>query len=458
MIIKKFQGNTEAEAITKAKDELGKDAVVMNVKTIKPRGIMKLFKNDMVEITAALDENSNSSAGIGVKRDIAPSMRSGNESIDESAKMIKESAEAIRNIVEPQRESAPAPEAAPRQRTFEDSMRGFPPSPAPAPAPTARKENPDAAAGKALEENLERLQELLRAQIATEEQKGTRQAPTSPEPEPRNRHQQDKNSNLSFIKMLYNTLVENEVDEHYVNQIMDEIENVIHQDMQIDSVLSNLYQKLILKFGRPEGITLNEGRPKVVFLIGPTGVGKTTTVAKIASIFKLVKKKQVAFLTADTYRIAATEQLKVYADIIDSPISVVYSVEDMPEALKQLSTNDLILVDTAGYSHKNTEQQQEIKRLIDSVGEEYDREVYLVLSATTKYADLKSIVDAYKSVASYHLIFTKLDETDVYGNLLNVRMYSGAPVSYTTNGQNVPDDLEVFNSQKIVKLLLGGNA
>ena len=119
---------------------------------------------------------------------------------------------------------------------------------------------------------------------------------------------------------------------------------------------------------------------------------------------------------------------------------------------------DLILVDTAGYSHKNSDQQQEIKRFIDAVGEDYNKQVYLVLSATTKYADLKSIVDAYKSVSAFRLIFTKLDETGYYGNLLNMKMYSGAPLSYTTNGQNVPDDLQVFNSQRIVKLLLGGNA
>ena len=151
------------------------------------------------------------------------------------------------------------------------------------------------------------------------------------------------------------------------------------------------------------------------------------------------KKKQVAFLTADTYRISATEQLKTYADIIDAPISVVYTPEDVGGELPKYKNYDLILVDTAGYSHKN-------------------REVYLVLSATTKYADLKSIVDAYQSVSAFRLIFTKLDETGSYGNLLNVKMYCGAPLSYTTNGQNVPDDLQVFNSQRIVKLLLGGNS
>ncbi|MBR5336937.1 MAG: flagellar biosynthesis protein FlhF [Lachnospiraceae bacterium] len=436
MIIKKFQGNTETEAITKARDELGKDAVVMNVKTIKPRGIMKLFKPQVVEVTAALEESNKT---------------------EDSVKMIKESAEAIRNIVETKAEPAAKPSSGSQQ-----TYPGYPPSPspmskpAPAPAPV-KQETADSVKGKALEENLERLQELLKAQIATEEQKGTRQAPVVREAEPVAREKRSRESSMSFIKMIYNTLVENEVDEHYVNQIMSEMDNVIHADSQIDSILSNLYTKLNLKFGRPEEISLSDEKPTVAFLIGPTGVGKTTTVAKLAAKFIAEKKKRVGFLTADTYRIAAAEQLKTYADIIGAPLSVVYSAEDMASELSRLKKCDLILVDTAGYSHKNTDQQQEIKRIIDSVGEDYNREVFLVLSATTKYADLKSITDAYKTVSPYTIIFTKLDETGAYGNLLNVKMYSGAPVSYTTNGQNVPDDLEVFNSQRIVKLLLGGS-
>ena len=440
MIIKKFQGNTETEAITKARDELGKDAVVMNVKTIKPRGIMKLFKPQVVEVTAALDENTN-----------AGNTASGSPAPDAA----REAAEAFKSMMSavPRQEDVPERTAAPKAAPVHNP--GFPPSPAPVlqKAPEA-----DPAKSKALEENMEKLQELLRAQIASEEMKGAKAAPSVPERDHIVRRKEETNSNLSFIKMIYNTLVENEVDEHYVNQIMGEMDNVIHGEAQIDSVLSNLYQKLILKFGRTEGITLDETRPTVAFFIGPTGVGKTTTVAKLASIVKLEKKKQVAFLTADTYRISATEQLKTYADIIDAPISVVYTPEDVGGELPKYKNYDLILVDTAGYSHKNSDQQQEIKRFIDAVGEDYNREVYLVLSATTKYADLKSIVDAYQSVSAFRLIFTKLDETGSYGNLLNVKMYCGAPLSYPTNGQNVPDDLQVFNSQRIVKLLLGGNA
>ena len=112
-------------------------------------------------------------------------------------------------------------------------------------------------------------------------------------------------------------------------------------------------------------------------------------------------------------------------------------------------------MDTAGFSHKSPNQKEDVKSLIQSV--EVPCEVYLVLSATTKYKDLVEISDVYKEISDYKIIFTKLDETTTYGNILNIKMYSGAEVSYITNGQNVPDDLEIFNSQKMVKRLLGGS-
>ena len=256
--------------------------------------------------------------------------------------------------------------------------------------------------------------------------------------------------------LIYNIMLQNEIDEKYANQVIDEVEKIMRNDTQIDYLLSNIYQKLILKFGKPTGIKFSGNGPKVVFFIGPTGVGKTTTIAKLASVFQLEHKKKVAFLTADTYRIAAPEQLRTYANILNAPLSICYTPEDIKDTLDNYKDYDLVLVDTAGYSHKNTEQQLQIKQLIDAVDEKYDKEIYLVLSATTKYNDLKNIADSYAEITDYNIIFTKLDETSTYGNILNIKLYTGAELSYSTNGQNVPNDVEIFNSQKIVKLLLGG--
>ena len=239
---------------------------------------------------------------------------------------------------------------------------------------------------------------------------------------------------------------------------MDEVEKFIRPGNSVDTILSNVYQKLILRFGQPRTIELSNKKPKVVFFIGPTGVGKTTTIAKIASKYKVEYNKNIAFITADTYRIAATEQLQVYANILEAPMSIVYSEHELNEKLEKFAGYDLVFVDTAGFSHKNESQREDMKRLLQGLDEQYAKEVYLVLSATTKYKDLLDIVDIYREITDYKLIFTKLDETTTYGNILNVKLYSKADLSYVTNGQNVPDDIEVFDTQKIVKQLLGGNA
>lgn len=204
----------------------------------------------------------------------------------------------------------------------------------------------------------------------------------------------------------------------------------------LDVILSNVYQKLILRFGQPETIKVN-GKTNSCF-VGPTGVGKTTTIAKIASKFKVNYNKNIAFITADTYRIAATDQLRTFANILDTPMSVIYTATELNSAVAEYEQADVIFVDTAGFSHKNETQRNDMRALLAGLSPEYEKSVYLVLSATTKYRDLISIIDSYKDIDDYKLIFTKLDETSSYGNLLNIKLYSDAGISYVTNGQNVP--------------------
>ena len=194
--------------------------------------------------------------------------------------------------------------------------------------------------------------------------------------------------------------------------------------------------------------------------IGPTGVGKTTTIAKIASAFKLEKQAKVAFITSDTYRIAAVEQLNTYASIIDCPVSVVYTNDELVECVDKYKNYDLIMIDTAGRSHKAEGQMEELEDLVGVLKQkkdEFDLDIYLTLSITTKYKDLMSICDRYKNISDWGLIFTKLDETCVMGNMLNIELYTGAPLSYTTSGQNVPNDIEIIDKQALAKHLLGGS-
>lgn len=161
-------------------------------------------------------------------------------------------------------------------------------------------------------------------------------------------------------------------------------------------------------------------------------------------------------MTADTYRIAAAEQLRTYANILKVPFRIIYTKEELEAAIRDFSEYDYIFLDTAGHSHRNQELRSDMDELLKVIEKLAEMEVFLVLSVTTKYKDLLQIADIYKEFCDYKLIFTKLDETDCYGNLLNLKLHTQTALSYVTYGQNVPDDMEIFNPQSTVKQLLGG--
>lgn len=433
MTINKFQGRTESEAIERAKKEMGPDVVIMNVKTVKPKGMFRAFKGMAYEVTAALEENELDKMSTKSLTEAKESQ--GQETKPESINLAADEKIQIPAVAAPSRLEEKA-EMVLRQL----QKQGNDPEP--------QQIQPPSVQSSALEERLDSLQSLLEDRISAEKKNQEEGLGTKEE-----RAQEG----FSFVKMLYQTLLDNEVHEKYANQILDELEKISSKGSNIDYILSHIYQKLVLKFGQPKPIEFQKAGPKVAFFIGPTGVGKTTTIAKIASRYKVDEGKKVAFLTADTYRIAATEQLRTYANILDMSLTIVYSPEEVKDAVRNLSDCDLILVDTAGFSHKNTAQCEDVKNLVSVLSPDYQTEVYLVLSATTKYRDLQDMCNIYQTFANYKLIFTKLDETSCYGNLLNIHLYSGADLSYVTYGQNVPDDIEVFDTQKIVKKLLGGD-
>ena len=374
MTIKKFQGKTEAEATEKAKADLGPDAVVMNVKEIKPKGFFKALKKSTFEVTAAVEEKENYLDSGAALKNMQKMHETINMAADEPISIPPISGEMMdQNKAE--------------QSAIEFLKRN---------ASLIKKEEPKERERERIEAKLENLQSILEKQLVSEK-KAVREEKELVKPDAK------KNENLSFIKVLYETLITNEVHEKYVNQIMDELEKVNWNGNSVDFILSNVYQKMILKFGQPHGIDLTGKKPKVVFFVGPTGVGKTTTLAKIASRLKVDQGKKVAFLTADTYRIAAAEQLRTYANILDTPLAIIYSPEELNQGIEQMENYDVVLVDTAGFSHKNQGQKEDIKKLIQSVDSRYESEVYLAVSATTKYKDLMEIADVYKEIADYKL-------------------------------------------------------
>lgn len=430
MTINKFQGKTKEEAIEKARLEFGPNAVIMNVKEVKPKGIFSVFKSSTFEVTAAIEDKSNLANPMSALMPQAKVHGNINLSADEDI--------TIPQYVRPSVESE-------TDKTRSNTAPVQPFAKTMAQAAVQKQESTPLSEDKQFKERLDNLSDLLEQRLSsanTEPEESVQKAASTEE--------------MNFIRILYTTLIKNEVHEKYVNQVLDEVEKFIRPGNNVDLILPNIYQKLILKFGQPKTIELSGKKPNVIFFIGPTGVGKTTTIAKIASKYRVEYNRKVAFITADTYRIAATEQLRVYANILDAPMSIVYSVDEINAAIEEYMDYDLIFVDTAGFSHKNEKQREDTKNLLQGVHEEYRKEVYLVLSATTKYNDLMDIVDIYREISDYKLIFTKLDETSTYGNLLNIKLYADADLSYVTIGQNVPDDIEVFDTQKIVKQLLGG--
>lgn len=413
MIIKKFVGKTEEEALEAARKELGNGIVTMNVKTVKKKGLSGLLGSKQVEVTVALEEEKESLRA--VKKELPV------QKLQETASMS----------------SAQADQANARNASslMTESSRN-------------------------IEKKLDSLQTLLVSRLQQEE--STRNEQTEHREEPsvkeesteKEQERQEPTEQEKFIRLLYNTMLENEVDEKYANQIISEVDKSEKPDVPIDFILANVYQKMILKFNKAKGITPAEKGPKVVLFMGPTGVGKTTTIAKIASRFAVDEKKKVALLTADTYRIAAAEQLRTYANIMEVPFRVVYTAEEAREAIESFRDVDFIFVDTAGHSHQNEEKLDNMKILMEAVGQIAEYQVFIVLSATTKYRDLLKIASSYRELTDYQLIFTKLDETATLGNLLNVKLYVDTPVAFVTYGQNVPDDMELFNPQKTVKQLL----
>ena len=425
MIIKKFSSKTEFEAIENARKELGPDVVVMNVRTVKKKGILKFFSSPQVEVTVALEEEGEKQPAK------APAMTALEQLAAKQREINEKNSAAQKNTV-----ATPAVKPVQQQVKREEVI--------------IKEHEEEDKSSNALEEKLDSIETLIKMRLESEDSKASEKETVS---EPHN----EENDQMKLTKLLYNMMIENEVHEKYANQIIEEAEKTNKPNMPVDYFLTNIYQKMILKFGQTSVITPAERGPKVVFFVGPTGVGKTTTIAKIASRFCLEEKKKVALLTSDTYRIAAAEQLRTYANILEIPCLIIYSPTEIEEAYDNFIDYDYILVDTAGHSHHNEEQKNNTNVVIHALDDKTKPEVYLVLSATTKYKDLTSIADTYKEMTDFKIIFTKLDETTSLGNLLNLKLYTGADLSYVTYGQNVPEDIDKFDPQTTVKQILSPN-
>jgi flagellar biosynthesis protein FlhF len=382
MIIKRFVANDYRAAIRQAKNEMGRDAIILHSRQIKRNGIIGWFSPPQIEITVAMDDT------LQVYTDRA------RKSVDTAF-----------------------------------------------PAPTAPIHQQLSLPEKGRE--LELVEEIKRMNYLMEEMKDKL-------------HEVESIKGLSqtvqgFHQMLLKNRVKPEIAMHISASIQNRLpqDNGIEQKWAYEVCLHTLRE--YVKDISPINLTKNK-TTRLVFMIGPTGVGKTTTIAKLAANMTFLEGRKAALITLDTYRISAADQLRTFADIMGIPLSVVFSDAEIKEALDKYQDRDIVFVDTAGCSPFNKEQMEDLERFV-KVAQPDD--VILVLSVTTDSDDLINIYHQFKNVGIDKVIFTKLDETTTYGQILNFIYEIRKPIAYVTTGQNVPDDIEVPDSICLARMFLG---
>src|SRR3954452_542575 len=255
----------------------------------------------------------------------------------------------------------------------------------------------------------------------------------------------------------FTNLIEAEVDEAIARQWVDRLrsESGPHALDDVSLVMHRLAEMLEDEISVTGPIIIDHNKCRVVALVGPTGVGKTTTIAKLAANYRLREKRRVGLITVDTYRVAAVEQLRTYADIIDLPMEVVATPREMREAVARMNHLDLVLMDTAGRSPRDEVRIQELKSMLTEAEPD---EVHLVLSSTAGAKSLINTAERFADVGTTSLLMTKLDEAHGLGHIISMVRSVPLPVSYLTDGQNVPDDIQVAQPRGMAGMLLGVKA
>jgi flagellar biosynthesis protein FlhF len=454
MKVKKYTAATMKDALWQIRQEMGEDALI-----ISTREITAPLGKKFVEVTAAAEDTRKTEQRKKV---------TGKDPYAAAQKAFNQFREVEEPPMRPVPEPAPQPAYTPPAPQVSSKAAV---KPAPAPAPDLEEQIVKNRV--LLSESLKPLkEEIFQLRNLVDEMRRSKPAKESVDLEPLKqemkglkrmfqtiRKSSDYDALVNFsepLKTIYHLLINNEVEEPFAYDLIEMADAKLDpEEKENPDAVRAVIQKLIeanLSTARP--VILNQNRPTIMAFVGPTGVGKTTSIAKLAARCTLQMKKKVTLITIDTYRIAAVEQLKTYAKIMDLPIYVCYSPEEMQKTISSSADSSLILIDTAGHSQTDMEQVQD---LCNYFGDQEDIEVLMVLSATTKSSDLKDISERFGGVGPKRLVFTKLDETTTYGSLLNVAVRTKLPIGYFTTGQNVPDDIETATPGKLAKLILGDN-
>lgn len=419
MELKTYQARSMSDALAKVKGDLGKDAMILHTRTLKRGGIFGIGAKSYVEITATADPRVIAARVAGNREeDVAP-----NSSANAVAARVAYSA-------------------------------GNPTLPAVSVTPVAPWEDPKSSADD-VKPNADIREEVvaIRSMVRDLLQKSD---PSTPPDVP------------AELIDYYTRFISHEVSESIVMEIVDRLRprlgtNSPHWDSQGNLIAGRVasaerirgelvdYVDRMLPPASPLAL-VDENRPTIVALVGPTGVGKTTTLAKLAAHMKLREGRSVGLITIDSYRIAAVEQLKTYAQILQIPITPVASPEEMQAAIRQMAGVELILLDTAGRSQKDELRIAELRTFLAAA---LPDQVHLVLSSTSSEATIRQAIEKFSILGARQLIFTKLDEAVGFGVILNVLKTAGLRLSYLTTGQSVPDDIEVGSARRVAEMILG---
>ncbi|MBF0351295.1 MAG: flagellar biosynthesis protein FlhF [SAR324 cluster bacterium] len=423
MNLKRYRVNNIQEALQQIKKDLGPDAIIVSTRQVRDgKGAFGLFGKTMLEVTAARDEKP---APPPPTRKEAPVTKTplGTYSPTSSANLSPEPPPipAVSQLQETRRMLLPIQQEIHELRDLVQNLGK---------RPTVS----EVQSVSQLRGELAEMKHLLHTMAV------------------RNQSMSDLDLPENLL-VLYQQMTFNGMEEKFARRlVMESQKSISQEDLQNFSYVKIFLARMLMKIIKTtNGIERIASRQKIVALVGPTGVGKTTTTAKIASEQMLRYKRKVALITVDTFRIAAVEQLRTYAKIINAPLSVVSGKAELDRAIAEFADYDVIIVDTGGRSQRDEAQMYELKDLFDG----RDRvENILVLSSTTKDFEMNEITRKFGEIPLSSVIFTKLDEGTTYGCLFNHVIRFKKPIAFLTTGQKVPEDIEVATKERLVDLLL----